>query len=394
MKAELRSLSADTARVVGAHLMMAGMMMDQDPQLAHRHAEAARRRAARLPITREVAAETAYAAGLYDEALSQYRTLRRMTGSADLIPVMVDCLRAQSKYREALELSAEGEKEIEDPSMRLELLIVTAGVRVDMGQREEAMRLLRREIERPTIRHPRVAQARLLYAYSDLLAQAGDMANAYRGFAMAARIDPEGETAALDRLDEFDGITLDVDESEFMDEEIDDQDDLDESEDDLEDDEDDQDEFEDDLEDDQDEFEDDLDELEDDSDDDLDEREDDVAEDAESEDREMLDDESEMLDDEEDIDIDESDDAAESVEDESAEDESAEDQSAEGDSDEAESVEAESVEADSDEDESVEVDPDADDSDADDSDLAETTDAETTEDLHPTQDIEAQTDED
>jgi len=217
MRAELKSLDLETAREVGAYLMTAGQLIDTDPELAYRHAEAARRRAARLPITREATAETAYAAGLYEEALSQYKTLRRMTGSPDLIPVTVDCLRAVGKYRDALELADEGTREIEDPSMRIELLIVTAGVRVDMGQREEAMRLLRREIDKPTVRHPRLAQARLLYAYSDLLAQSGDMANARRGFAMAARLDPEGETAALDRLDEMDGLVLDLDESEFID---------------------------------------------------------------------------------------------------------------------------------------------------------------------------------
>jgi len=233
MRAELKGLSADMAEVVGAYLMMAGQLIDSDPQAAYLHAEAARRRAARLPIVREAAAETAYAAGLYEEALSQYRTLRRMTGSSDSVPVMVDCLRALGKYREALELAGQGMPEITDPAMRLELLIVTAGVRADMGQREEGMRLLRREIEYPTGRHPRVAKSRLLYAFSDLLAQAGDMENARRGFAQAASLDPEGATAALDRLDELDGFVFDLDESEFIDEECED-DDVDDSDRDLE----------------------------------------------------------------------------------------------------------------------------------------------------------------
>ena len=215
MKAELRSLSADSAAVVGAYLMAATQLVDTDPELAFKHAEAARRRAPRLPIVREASAETAYAAGLYDEALTQYKALRRMTGSPDIIPVIVDCLRAAKKYREALELAAEGAEEITDPSMALELLIVTAGVRVDMGQREEALRLLRREIEHPSVPHPHLAKARLLYAFADLLAQSGDMENAYRGFAQAARLDPEGRTAALERLDAMDGLVLDLDETEF-----------------------------------------------------------------------------------------------------------------------------------------------------------------------------------
>ena len=62
------------------HLVVAGQLIEDDPELAYAHAEAARRRAARLPIVREAAAETAYAAGRYAVALSEFRALRRMTG--------------------------------------------------------------------------------------------------------------------------------------------------------------------------------------------------------------------------------------------------------------------------------------------------------------------------
>ncbi len=220
MKAELRGVPPEMAEIVGAHLMAAGQLIDSDPELAYRHAEAARRRAARLPITREACAETAYAAGMYEEALSQYKALRRMTGTADVVPVMVDCLRALGRYRDAMELAEASRGEITDPAMRVELVIVTAGVRIDMGQPEEGMRLLRTEIERPGGKQPRLARARLLYAFADHLAEAGDLANARRGFAMAARLDPDGTTAALDRLDEFDGVVLELDESEFTDDEI------------------------------------------------------------------------------------------------------------------------------------------------------------------------------
>jgi hypothetical protein len=142
-----------------------------------------------------------------------------MTGSTDLIPVMVDCLRALGRHRDALHLVDEGTQQIEDPSMRVELIIVHAGVRVDMGEREEGLRILRRELEHPTVRHPRLAQARLLYAYADLVAQAGDLKEAYRGFSLAARLDVDATTGALDRLDEMDGIVLELDEEEFADEE-------------------------------------------------------------------------------------------------------------------------------------------------------------------------------
>ena len=60
------SLTSEHAEVVGAHLLMAGQLIDTDPELAYAHAEAARRRAARLPITSEAAGETAYAAGDFE----------------------------------------------------------------------------------------------------------------------------------------------------------------------------------------------------------------------------------------------------------------------------------------------------------------------------------------
>ena len=58
VRAELRSLPKDLAEIVAGHLVVAGQLVDEDPELAYAHAEAARRRAARLPIVREAAAET------------------------------------------------------------------------------------------------------------------------------------------------------------------------------------------------------------------------------------------------------------------------------------------------------------------------------------------------
>ena len=87
--------------------MLAGQLIDEEPELAYAHAEAARRRAARLPIVREAAAETAYAAGRYDVALSEFRALRRMTGTDDYLPVMADCERALGRPQNALKLAKE-----------------------------------------------------------------------------------------------------------------------------------------------------------------------------------------------------------------------------------------------------------------------------------------------
>ncbi len=217
MKAELKTLSKEHADIVAAHLMAAASLVDSDPDLAFRHAEAAKRRASRLPIVREATAETAYAAGLFEEALSEFRALRRMNGSPDYLPVLADCERALGRHQAALKLIAEGDRTITDPSALVELRLVQAGVRADMGMRDEAVRLLRHELERPRGVVPKDAQARLRYAYADLLLAGGDDTGAREWFSAAVRLDPEGQTDALDRLDELDGMVLTIDEDDLDD---------------------------------------------------------------------------------------------------------------------------------------------------------------------------------
>jgi tetratricopeptide (TPR) repeat protein len=219
MKAELKTLSKEHADVVAAHLMAAASLVESDPDLAFRHAEAAKRRASRLPIVREATAETAYAAGLFEEALSEFRALRRMNGSPDYLPVLADCERALGRHQAALKLIAEGDRTITDPSALVELRLVQAGVRADMGMRDEAVRLLRHELERPRGVVPKDAQARLRYAYADLLLAGGDETGAREWFSAAVRLDPEGQTDALDRLDELDGMVLTIDEDDLDDSE-------------------------------------------------------------------------------------------------------------------------------------------------------------------------------
>jgi len=212
IRAELKGLPPETADVVAAHLLAAGRLAEEDPALAYRHAEAARRRAARLPVVREATAEAAYAAGLYEEALAQYRVLRRMTGSSDCLPVMADCLRALGKPRDALSLLDEGRHEVRDAAMRVEAVIVQAGARADLEQWDEADRLLRQLIERPPAGAPKPAVARAWHAWAQRQVEAGRPEEARRGFQRAVRLDPSGLTDALDRLDDLDGFHLVVDE--------------------------------------------------------------------------------------------------------------------------------------------------------------------------------------
>lgn len=216
MRAELRGLPKDLAEIVAAHLVVAGQLVDEDPELAYAHAEAARRRAARLPIVREAAAETAYAAGHYDVALSEFRALRRMTGTHDYLPVMADCERALGRPHNAVKLAREADRLDLDPALRIEMIIVESGARHDLGQDPEARRILERAIQQVTSSDPqlRVPMARLRYALADSLLGAGKDAEARALFATAAKLDPDQETDAQQRVDELDGLSIDFDDSD------------------------------------------------------------------------------------------------------------------------------------------------------------------------------------
>jgi tetratricopeptide (TPR) repeat protein len=215
VRAELRGLPKELAEIVAAHLVVAGRLIDDDPELAYAHAEAARRRAARLPIVREAAAEAAYAAGRYDVALSEFRALRRMTGMHDYLPVMADCERALGRSHNALKLAREADRVKLAPALRIEMIIVEAGARRDLGQDEEARRILERgvaAVQTPGV--PSLAVARLQYAYADALLQAGKDAEARRWFAAAAELDHDQQTDAHQRVDELDGLLIDYDEDD------------------------------------------------------------------------------------------------------------------------------------------------------------------------------------
>jgi len=212
VRAELRSLPKDLGEIVAGHLVMAGQLIDGDPELAYAHAEAARRRAARLPIVREAAAETAYAAGRYNTALSEYRALRRMTGTDDHLPVMADCERALGRPQNALKLAKEAARRPLDPALQIEMTIVEAGARADLGQLAEARRILERA--RPDERPGpdlAAAYARLFYTHADLLLRTDDPAAARDSFTRAADLDLEQQTDAQQRLEELDGLLIEFD---------------------------------------------------------------------------------------------------------------------------------------------------------------------------------------
>jgi hypothetical protein len=200
--AELGSLSSGLAMTVAKHLVMAGQLVDEDPELAYEHALAARRRSARVGLIREAVGVTAYSAGKFAEALSDLRAARRITGSAEYLPMMADCERGLGRPRRALDLAADPAVAGLDTPNRIEMLIVAAGARRDLGDVDAAVVSLQVPELRSKANVPWVT--RLRYAYADLLAAAGRTGEARRWFVRAAEADVDGETDAAERAREFD----------------------------------------------------------------------------------------------------------------------------------------------------------------------------------------------
>ncbi len=216
-RAELRSLPKELAARVASHLVMAGRLVDEDPELAYRHAKAARRLASRVGLVREAAGLAAYHAGEYADALAELRAARRLGGQdGGYLAVLADCERGLGRPERALALARSPEADQLDQEERIELRIVESGARRDLGQYDAAVIAL--QIPELKDRRLRPWSARLFYAYADALAEAGRDDEARDWFARAAAADRDGETDAAERYSELEGLeiidTVDDDEPE------------------------------------------------------------------------------------------------------------------------------------------------------------------------------------
>jgi tetratricopeptide (TPR) repeat protein len=199
VRAQLSSLPPALQDLVGGHLVMAGRLIDEDPERAHEHAQAAVRRAARLAVVREAAGLTAYATGRWEAALAEFRAYRRLSGADIYLAVEADCERGRGRPDRALELARSPRAARVDRPTQIELAIVEAGARRDLGQASAAVVVL----QLPELRSKSTASwsVRLRYAYADALLAAGRRAEAREWFERSAAIDRNDETDAAERAE-------------------------------------------------------------------------------------------------------------------------------------------------------------------------------------------------
>jgi hypothetical protein len=211
---DLRGLQKDTADIVAKHLVAAGMLVDEDPERALEHARFARRRASRIAVVREAAGIAAYHAGEWNEALGELRAARRMGGGPGHLAVMADIERALGRPERALELVRAPEAKELGRAESIELAIVAAGARRDLGELDAAVVGLQIPELDPSRRD--AWSARLFYAYADNLLTAGRESDALQWFVHTANADVHGETDADERIADLTGEPLEDDGVEFQ----------------------------------------------------------------------------------------------------------------------------------------------------------------------------------
>jgi tetratricopeptide (TPR) repeat protein len=212
---ELKTLTKDNAEWVAKHLAMAARLIESDPELAHKHVISAARRAGRIAVVRESLAITAYATGDYALALRELRTYRRISGSNDQLPLMVDSERGVGRADRALELGRSVDRATLPASVQAALAIAMSGARLDLGQAEEALG----ELQIPQL-DPNTAfsySPELFSAYASVLEELGREDEAAQWHERASRADlalggsgNSDETVEIIELDDDQGAADEI----------------------------------------------------------------------------------------------------------------------------------------------------------------------------------------
>lgn len=194
-------MDKSTADTVARHLVAAGELLDEDPQAALEHAQAARARSGRIAAVREAVGIAAYQCGDWAQALSEFRAARRMGSKSQLLPLIADCERGVGRPERAIELARSPEAAELTGDDADELRMVAAGARADLGQLEQALVVL--STPQPDPSRTGSTAARLFYAYAEILLALDRGDEALQWFIHAAAADIDGATDAEDRVSEL-----------------------------------------------------------------------------------------------------------------------------------------------------------------------------------------------
>ena len=197
-RGDLLTLSADNAKIVSQHLACVHAFADSEPETAHEHAQAAVRHAGRVAVVRETAGYAAYRVGKFDIAIKDLKAAFRINGDVSIWPVLADCERGLGRPRKALELAGAPEAKKLQKEQAVELRIVAAGARRDLGELDAAVVTLQTN----DLNTENDSWAiRLRYAYADALEAAGRKEEALKWFKKCADLDFDESTDAAERCE-------------------------------------------------------------------------------------------------------------------------------------------------------------------------------------------------
>jgi hypothetical protein len=197
-RGDLLTLSAENAKIVSQHLACVHAFADSEPETAHEHAQAAVRHAGRVAVVRETAGYAAYRVGKFDIAIKDLKAAFRINGDVSIWPVLADCERGLGRPRKALELAGAPEAKKLAKEQAIELRIVAAGARRDLGEIEAAVVTLQTN----DLNTENDSWAiRLRYAFADALEAAGRIEESKKWFKKCSDLDVEESTDAAERCE-------------------------------------------------------------------------------------------------------------------------------------------------------------------------------------------------
>jgi tetratricopeptide (TPR) repeat protein len=169
-----------------------------DPKAAAAEAEKAKAIAPRSGAVREVLGLALYGLGRWQDALTELKAYKRISGRSDQNHLIADCLRGLGRPREAVPLAEEVLRAKGVPNeAKAEAVIVAASALADQGRFAEALAFLGRARTREDVAEDYTL--RLWYVKGDILERAGRRREAAAEFQKIMRHDA-GAYDAAERL--------------------------------------------------------------------------------------------------------------------------------------------------------------------------------------------------
>ena len=143
-----------------------------------------------VAAVRELAGLSAYRSNRWREAARHLQAYGELTGSAEHVPVLMDCQRALHKPNKVAELWGELRHSSPDPDVLAEGRIVAASTLAEGGDLNGAISMLATAGASKPLRNPSNRHVRQWYVLADFYDRAGDVPRARQYFERVAKADP------------------------------------------------------------------------------------------------------------------------------------------------------------------------------------------------------------